>query len=104
MAEDRINHWFENVNVQIQGRKMKSFLTFAFGGPSPYDGKGRPQAHAHLVPQGLDDSDFDSVMEAMGKTLTELNVPQDLLEAVAAIAQSIRGSVLSRTLAHRRYV
>lgn len=54
------------------------------------------QGHAHLVKQGLNDSHFDAVMENLAATLQELNVPQNLIAEMAAIAESTRNDVLGR--------
>ena len=53
-------------------------------------------AHSHLVDQGLGDSHFDAVMEHLGSTLKELNVPDDLIGQAAGIAESTRADVLGR--------
>jgi hemoglobin len=53
-------------------------------------------AHAHLVKMGLNDSHFDAVMEHLGATLTELNVPADLIAEAAAIAESTRKDILGK--------
>jgi hemoglobin len=44
----------------------------------------------------LDDSHFDAVVENLAATLQELNVPQNLINQVAAIAESTRNDVLDR--------
>ncbi|MFZ2312870.1 MAG: group 1 truncated hemoglobin [Methylobacter sp.] len=96
LADYRINRFFENVDMEKQAAKQKAFLTMAFGGPHNYTGEDMRKGHAHLVQMGLDDSHFDAVMEHLGATLTELNVPQDLIDQVAAIAESTRNDVLGR--------
>lgn len=92
----RINRFFDNVDMEQQAAKQKSFLTMAFGGPNNYTGADMRQAHAKLVKKGLDDSHFDAVMEHLTGTLEELNVPQDLIDQVAGIAESTREDVLGR--------
>ncbi len=92
----RINRFFDNVDMEQQAAKQKSFLTMAFGGPNNYTGSDMRQAHAKLVNKGLDDSHFDAVMEHLTGTLEELSVPQDLIDQVAAIAESTREDVLGR--------
>ena len=83
--------------MEKQIAKQKSFLTMAFGGPNNYSGRDMREAHAHMVKKlGLDDSHFDAVMEHLGATLQELNVPQDLIAQAAAIAESTRDDVLNR--------
>ena len=96
LADDRINHWFDGIDMDKQAAKQKAFLTLAFGGPSNYTGKDMRDGHAHLVAKGLNDADFDAVMENLGATLMELNVPEDLIAEAAKIAESTRNDVLGR--------
>lgn len=96
LADDRINNFFDGVDMEAQAAKQKAFLTFAFGGPNNYTGKDMRDGHAHLVEKGLNDSHFDAVMENLGATLQELNVPDDLIQEAAAIAESVRNDVLGR--------
>lgn len=96
LADDRINQFFEGVDMDRQAAKQKAFLTVAFGGPNKYSGKDMRDGHAHLVKRGLNDSHFDAVMENLGATLKELNVPDDLISQAAAIAESTRKDVLGR--------
>jgi len=97
LEDYRINRFFDSKDMEKQVAKQKAFLTMAFGGPNNYNGRDMREAHAHLVKQlGLDDSHFDAVMEHLGATLQELNVPQDLIAQAAAIAESTRNDVLNR--------
>jgi hemoglobin len=104
LADDRIRHFFANLDMQRQADKQKAFLTMAFGGPSSYTGKDMRASHAHLVAQGLNDSHFDAVIEHLGATLAELNVPAAMIAEAAEIAESTRDDVLNRkrTLAGTR--
>jgi len=96
LADDRINTFFEGVDMDKQAAKQKAFLTMAFGGPHNYTGEDMRKGHAHLVAKGLNDSHFDAVMEHIGATLTELNVPGELIAEAAAIAESTRNDVLGK--------
>ncbi|MDH5256547.1 MAG: group 1 truncated hemoglobin [Gammaproteobacteria bacterium] len=96
LADDRVNQFFENVDMDKQATKQKAFLTMAFGGPHNYTGEDMRKGHAHLVAKGLNDSHFDVIMEHLGGTLTELNVPGDLIGEAAAIAESTRNDVLGK--------
>jgi len=96
LADDRINQFFEGVDMDNQAAKQKAFLTVAFGGPNNYSGKDMRDGHAHLVARGLNDTHFDAVMENLGATLKELNVPDELIAKAAAIAESTRNDVLGR--------
>lgn len=96
LADNRINSFFEGVDMEKQAAKQKSFLTLAFGGPNKYTGADLRRGHAHLVTEGLNDSHFDAVMEHLGATLTELNVPGNLIAQAAAIAENTRNDVLGK--------
>jgi hemoglobin len=96
LKDDRIRRFFEGVDMEKQAAKQKTFLTMAFGGPHNYTGEDMRKGHAHLVAKGLNDSHFDAVMENLGNTLKELNVPGNLIAQAAAIAESTRNDVLGR--------
>ncbi len=96
LEDYRINRFFENTDMETQIAKQKAFFTMAFGGPNNYSGQDMRTAHAHLVKKGLDDSHFDAVMEHLGATMQELNVPADLISEAAAIAESVRADVLGK--------
>jgi len=96
LSDDRISDLFEGIDMDKQLAKQKAFLTFAFGGPNNYTGTDMRNAHARLVKNGLNDSHFNAVMEHLGATLKELNVPPNLIGEAAAIAESTRNDVLGR--------
>ena len=97
LADDRIKHFFEGVDMKRQAGHQKAFLTYAFGGSPNYSGKNMREGHKHLVEKlGLNDSHFDAVMENLGAALTELGVAPDLIQEAAAITESTRNDVLNR--------
>ncbi len=97
LADDRIKHFFTNTDMKKQRGHQKAFLTYAFGGMKSYNGRNMRKAHEHLVKDmGLDDSHFDAVVENLATTLKELGVTDDLIQEVAAVAESIRDDVLNR--------
>ena len=96
LSDHRINRFFDSSDMEKQIAKQRAFFTMAFGGPNNYTGKDMRSAHEHLVKMGLNESHFDAVMEHLGATLTELNVPADLIAEAAAIAEGARNDVLGR--------
>lgn len=93
LGDDRIAHYFEGVDMNVQRQKQKAFLSYAFGGPKSYTGHDMRAAHARLR---LGEADFDAVMEHLQGTLQALNVPAPLISEVAAIAGSVKNDVLNR--------
>ncbi|MDH5722062.1 MAG: group 1 truncated hemoglobin [Alphaproteobacteria bacterium] len=93
MADDRINHYFENLDMVKQRGKQKVFLTYAFGGAPNYSGKSMREAHKHL---NLTEDDFNAVGENLVATLNQLNVPQGLIDEIMDIVASTKDDVLNR--------
>jgi hemoglobin len=93
LSDERISRYFDTVDMDRQRAKQKGFLTFAFGGPNSYSGKDMRAAHAKL---NLTEADFDAVMENLGATLKELNVPDAYIAEAAAIAMSVKNDVLNK--------
>ncbi len=96
LADDRINTYFEGVDMEKQAGKQKAFLTMVFGGPANYSGQDMKNGHAHLVARGLNDSHFDAVVENLGATLKDMGVSNELISEVAALAETTREAVLGR--------
>jgi len=96
LADDRINEFFDGVDMEQQINKQKGFLTMVFGGPNNYTGKDMREGHKHLVARGLNDSHVDAVIELLGATLQELGVAADDIQEVANTANSVRDDVLNR--------
>jgi hemoglobin len=94
LSDHRISKFFEETDMDGQRRKQILFLTYAFGGPNNYDGKKMRDAHDYLVKKGINDKHFNAVMENLGQTLKELNVPDELIAEAAKIAESTRKDVL----------
>lgn len=96
LSDDRVNEFFDGVDMERQAGKQKAFLTMVTGGPNSYTGRNMRDAHAKLVARGLDDSHVDAIIELLGETLKELGVSDEQIKQVAAIAESVRDDVLSR--------
>ena len=93
LADDRINSFFDGLDMVAQANKQKAFLTMVFGGPNNYTGRDMREGHKHL---GLTDEHFDAVVENLGATLKELGVGDDDISEVAALAETTRDDVLNR--------
>lgn len=96
LSDDRVSRFFDDVDMDRQIAKQKSFLTMVFGGPVAYTGKDMRAGHAHLIERGLNDSHVDAVIELLGESLRELNVPEEAIGTIAGIANSVRNDVLNR--------
>ncbi len=94
LVDNRIKHFFDDVNMNKQRRRQKEFLSAAFGGPVPYTGKDMRKAHANL--SGLNETHFNAVAENLQKTLEELKISKELIGQVMTIAASTKDDVLNK--------
>jgi hemoglobin len=93
LADDRVKHVFDDVNMPLQVKKQKRFLSAAFGGPIPWTGKDLREAHAGLH---LTEAHFQAVAENLQSSLEDLKVPKELIAQVMAIAGGVHDDVLNK--------
>lgn len=95
LADARLLPFFAGIPMDRLERHQRQFLTYAFGGPNQYSGRGLSAAHRRLVTDmGLTDGHFDAVVGHLAATLRELGVAEPLIGEVAAVAESVRGQIL----------
>lgn len=97
LMDERVSHFFDDIDMEQQILKQKGFLTMVFGGSNKYSGKGMREGHEHLLKRGLNDSHVDVVIDHLGATLDELGAAAEDIAQVAAIANSVRDEVLGRS-------
>ncbi len=96
LADDRVNGFFEDVDMEKQAAKQKAFLTMAFGGPNHYTGADLRRGHSHLVKRGLNDTHFDIIVQHLSDTLRELKVKPEYIAEVGALCETTRNDILCR--------
>lgn len=93
LADDRVAFFFDDVNMKVQIRKQKEFLSAAFGGPEPWEGDDMRKAHEDL---DLRAEDFQAVAENLQLTLEELKVEKALIQEIMTLVGSLKDEVLNR--------
>jgi hemoglobin len=93
LADSRVKHFFDDINMTGQRRRQKEFLSFALGGPLPWTGKDMRKAHEDL---SLDESHFNAIAENLVATLKELKISQHLIDEVVAVVVTVKDDVLHR--------
>ena len=96
LADAMLKPFFAGMDMEAQSKKQKQFLTYTFGGPNHYSGKGLRNAHKGAVANGMRGEHFDRVVMLLAATLQELNVPESLMSEVALVAESTRKDVLGQ--------
>jgi hemoglobin len=88
--------FFDGVDQAKLERHQARFLSYAFGGATPYSGAGMAQAHSRLVREhGLGDRHFDAVVQHLDAALLALRVPASERCEVLNAAESLRPLVLA---------
>jgi len=97
LSDERVKHFFDDVNMEKQRQHQKDFITYALGGSPGYSGNDLRTAHQPLVDKlGLSDEHFDATVENLVKALRDLNVAEDVIADAGAILESTRDDVLCR--------
>ena len=97
LADRRVSHFFDKVDMERQIAKQKAFLAVAFGGSKKYTGKRLREAHAPLLKQGLNDGHFDAIAEDLAAALKEFGASEEQIEQVMETVEGTSGDVLGRT-------
>ena len=97
LADERINAFFSDADLDSLQRMQSTFLALLLGGPREYTGLSMRSAHARLVMQGLNDLHFDVVVQHLMDTVSELKVSPELAAKIAQVAESTREDVFGRT-------
>lgn len=93
LADDRVNEFFDFIDMPLQIDKQKKFLAMAFEGPNKYSGKDMREAHKGMH---LNEEHFTVVAEHLMATLGELNVPNELIDEIMALVGGTKNDVLGQ--------
>ena len=96
LVDDRISHFFDDIDMDVQAAKQKAFLTMVTGGPANYTGKNMRDGHTNLVKRGLNDSHVDAVIELLSETLREVGATDEDIATVVSVCEGARNDVLNR--------
>lgn len=96
LADETVNGFFKDANMDIQRGKMKAFLMMALGGPVKFTGKDMRKAHERLVAGGLSDNHFTAIGTHLDNALKEFGIEEDIRRTIAQVVESVRGDVLNK--------
>lgn len=92
LEDERVDHHFEETDLEELRQHMKRFVGSVTGGPVDYDGRGLAAAHQHL---GITESEFDVVAEHLAETLVDHDVPEPEREALLSTVADTKPAVVS---------
>lgn len=83
LADDTVNYFFANTDMEKQRRHQTAFISFALGGPQ-YTGKSMAKAHEGMNLQPIH---FDAIAKHLHDALAHFHVdPRDIDQALSLVA------------------
>lgn len=98
LGDPLVAPFFEGIKIPSLINKQKSFLIFAFGGPSEYTywQRGLRSAHKSSVEKGMGDLHFDRVLLHLENALKEFSVSEELIAEIVKVVEGTRKHVLNK--------
>jgi hemoglobin len=93
LADKRVNHFFEDVNMKRQIKRQKQFLGSALGGPIKYEGKTMEKAHKGM---NLTPMHFGAIAGHLLATLNELKIDPKITSQVMTLVGSLKGKIINK--------
>ena len=92
LADDRVNHYFDDVDMADQRSHQTKFLSAVTGGPIRYEGEEMATAHEELA---ITAAEFDTVATHLDEALRAFDVDdadrEAVMEAVAGFEDDVVG-------------
>jgi len=94
LEDELVAPYFQDVDMEAQRLKQKSFLAMAFGGPYQPSGLDLRKTHGQLA--GLTEAHFDRVLAIFEETVRGLGIPEKEVGEMVHVLQSVKDDILNR--------
>lgn len=91
LADESVNHFFKETDMEKQRRHQSLFISWALGGPNQYSGKSMELAHKGM---NLDESHFGAIANHLAESLREFNVSEQDINEVLEKLSSMKNDIL----------
>jgi hemoglobin len=92
-ADDRINKYFANADLDRLKGHLVNQIGQASGGPQQYTGRDMKTAHAGM---GIDGPAFDALVEDLVKALDKFSVPEQEKNELLAILGPMKSDIVEK--------
>jgi hemoglobin len=90
-GDDRANKKFARTDIARLKKEVADQLCEATGGPCTYTGRSMRETHAGMKTTA---GEFEVVMQHLGATLDELNVPKSEHDELVGLLRPMRGDIV----------
>lgn len=91
MVDERVNGYFEDVDMERQIAHQTQFISSVTGGPVDYTGEEMTEAHEGM---GITEEEFYAIAEHLDIALAEYDVPEEEREDVLAEIESYEEAIV----------
>ena len=93
MADNTLNHFFANTDMDKQRRHQAALFSQMFDGPNQYTGRQMEKVHTGM---NLQQPHFDAIVKHLRESLAQGGVSSDDTEAAVARVGSLKDAILNK--------
>ncbi|NJM71853.1 MAG: group 1 truncated hemoglobin [Scytonema sp. RU_4_4] len=93
MADNTLNKFFANTNMDKQRQKQVAFFAKIFDGPDQYSGRSMDTTHTGM---NLQQQHFDAIAKYLSEALAARGVSSEDANAAVARVDTLKGSILNK--------
>ena len=91
LADETVNHFFSQTDMEKQRKHQTKFISFALGGPNQYSGGSMARVHEGM---NLQPEHFNAIVKHLRAALQHYGVNEEDIQAALNKVESLRGEVL----------
>ena len=91
LADDTVNHFFNNTDMEKQRKHQTKFISYALGGPNQYSGQSMSKVHEGM---NLQPDHFDAIVKHLHSALTHFGVNESDIDDALTKVESLREDII----------
>jgi hemoglobin len=91
LADDTVNHFFKDTDMDKQRKHQTKFISFALGGPNQYSGMSMAKAHEGMNIQPVH---FNAIANHLHDALAHFGVSESDIEQVLSKIAALKDDIL----------
>ncbi|CAG7632313.1 Group 1 truncated hemoglobin GlbN [Paenibacillus solanacearum] len=91
LADETVNHFFENTDMEKQRKHQTKFISYALGGPNQYSGQSMAKVHTGM---NLQPVHFDAIVKHLHDALAHFGVGESDIDTALTKVGSLRDDIL----------
>lgn len=91
LADETVNRFFENTDMEKQRKHQTKFISYALGGPNQYTGQSMAKVHTGM---NLQPVHFDAIVRHLRDALAHFGVNESDIGDALAKVEALRDDIL----------